>query len=97
MHWHKIRLSAQQISQGEAMRVQNLFNDLRFAAGGPKDMALFASRLRGHDFAELFFSPGSFPMAEPIVRTYGGESCEKPDRGEVDFLAGDQTAIKDLL
>lgn len=96
MPWYKISLTADQIASGEEMRIQDQFGALFLAAKGPRDMALFASKLSGAVAADLFFSPGSLKMAEPWIRSYHGEVCEKPVRGAVALLVGHQSALDDL-
>jgi hypothetical protein len=97
MPWYKVSLTAEQIANGEEMRIQDQFNVLFSAAGGPKDMALFASKLSGSNVADLFFSPDAIKVAEPLIRSYRGEICEKPDRRAVALLVGHQSALEELL
>jgi hypothetical protein len=97
MPWYKVSLTAEQIANGDEMRIQDQFDALFLAAGGPKDAALFSSKLDRSDIAHLFFSPGSVKFAEPLIRLCRGEICEKPDRSAVALLVGHQSALEELL
>ena len=95
MSWHKVSLTADQVVKSVEIKLQEQFNALFVAAGGPQDMAMFASSLESNGVV-IFFSPGSLPFAKPLIDTYGGTPSQKPDPKGVALLVG-HTDAKDRL
>ena len=57
------------------------------AAGFPSDMALFAGKQP--ELQDTYYFPRSSSRAEaPLVREYKAVSCERPRKGEVILIVG---------
>ena len=78
-------------------RIQDEFHTLFFAVKGPKDMALFTTKLSKMGNVELYISPGSLPIAQGLITKYSGAPCEKPDSEVAILLVGHQSEIHKLL
>lgn len=98
MTWHKVTMDDRQIGSLQQIRMMREFSDLVLrvadASGGDpgKDMVVFTSHYPepagDHDLYHHFFSPGCLPEAEPLIKMYGGEPCEKPSNENLAFLGG---------
>ncbi len=95
MSWHKVSLSVDQVNSGEEMNIQDRFTALFMVAKGPKEMALFSTKLELQGL-KMFFSPGSRPYAKGLIDQYNGEPCPTPPKEDVTLVSGHADA-KDLL
>ena len=90
MHWQKIALSSGRVADGEHMKIQSQFEKLFIALAGPKEMALFGSRMAVNDreFVTMYFSPKCFPNASGLTTPYSAVECSAPSEEDVALLVG---------
>jgi len=84
MRWYKVGMSASDVTNGSAMRLQNTFSDLFMRLGGPEEAGMFSglSVVRN----DYFFSPKAVRIASAIIAAYAGIECDAPKRSEVAML-----------
>ena len=81
MSWFKIILTKDQVKAGEIKKFQQKFRDALHEAGLPNEMGLFAGQPRGNGEYPFFLTPACATLAENLIASYSGVSCEKPKRG----------------
>ena len=97
MTWEKVTLTATQIAEQKAlMNIQDRFEQLFIAAGGPKEMALFGDKGYEKDTISVYFSPGCRTICEALIALHKAEACEAPAKEDVALLVGHSDAW-DLL
>jgi hypothetical protein len=69
--------------------IQDEFEKIWFAIGGPKDAALFGLRDIGNKVTEFYFNPAAAQIAPHLVATYAQECPDQNIRSLV-LLVGDQ-------
>ena len=90
MPWHKVQADL------AATNIQERFGDFFMSRGGPKGMALFCS---GDVVAPnvFYFSPGCSDYIKAFMQEIGCEPCDKPAKGSVVFLVGNDSDRDALL
>jgi len=83
MPWHQVRLSTQQVVDGEEGRILDLFADALVRARGDPDMAMFSSE-EGEDTV-LHFTPATDQLFLRMVRA---QPSERPPQNAT-FMAGE--------
>ena len=99
MSWHKITLTADQVSSGLMIKIQEEFSNLYIASLAPDGAALFSPSFpqgSSDELTEFYFSPASMPFARVLVARYSGVPCRKPLWGGITLLVGKQDSW-DLL
>jgi hypothetical protein len=93
--WYQLSIPVQRVVSCEHMRIQEAFEAIFLASGGPRDAALFSRRERGGDVT-LLFSPSASRLCAGLVAGYAGSACARPSRKGTSLLVGDANAF-DLL
>ena len=70
--------------------IQDEFEKVWFANGGPKDAALFGIHDIRHGQTEFYFNPGAARIATQLVTNYAQE-CPPQDVHSLVLLVGDQS------
>ncbi len=70
--------------------LQDEFEKIWFASGGPKDAALFGIHDIRHRKTEFYFNPAAVRIASQLVTNYAQE-CPPPDIQALVLLVGDQS------
>ena len=69
--------------------LQDEFQNIWAAGGGPVDAALFGLRDASNKLTELYFNPAAARLAPHLVATYAHE-CPEPNIRNLVLLSGDQ-------
>ncbi len=94
MNWYSITITKKMLLQGALHTFQEKYMRLRDAADFPSDMALFAGRQP--ELQDTYYFPRSSSQAElPLVSEYKAVACERPRKGEMILLVGNDKS--DLL
>lgn len=86
MPWHKVQ------ADPSTANIQKEFLASFMSFGGPKGMALFSS---GGNI--VYFSPRCSDYIKAFMEKIGCEPCDKPAKGSVVFLDGDDSDRDTLL
>jgi hypothetical protein len=93
--WYKVTISKQEIIEGKHLSLLQEFHALQMANHATKDAAMFTNP--GHDFPRYyFFSPGAVRIAQKLINTYGGVSCNAPLATDVNLTSGDTLQLKNI-
>jgi len=88
MPWHKVQADL------TATNIQKDFLAFFISFRGPKGMALFCSAVGPNVF---YFSPCCSDYIKAFMEKIGCEPCDKPAKGSVVFLDGDDSDRDALL
>jgi hypothetical protein len=95
VHWHRVQLTAGDISRGWHATILEQFETVFVAMRAPKDMAMFASDFT-HLAAYLYFSPATAVHADGFLRLVRAIPCKAPSE-PVTLLAGDLKTAEQIL
>jgi hypothetical protein len=87
VHWHRVQLTAADISRGWHATILEQFEIVFVAMRSPKDTAMFATDFT-HLVAYLYFSPATAMHAAGFLRLVRAIPCKAPSE-PVTLLAGD--------
>lgn len=90
MPWHKVQADL------TVTNIQEEFGDLYMSCGGPKGMALFCS-VDAVAPNVFYFSPRCSDYIKASTQKIGCEPCDKPAKGSVVFLVGEDSDRDALL
>jgi len=96
MSWYKVKLSAEEVASGKHQNLQDEFDILFLANGGPQDAAMFSDRLSNSEL-EVYFSPGARRLAKALIAKYSGVPCENPSGKKPALLVGHANAAGKLF
>jgi hypothetical protein len=80
--WYKVEFSPEEIVQGNASKLQEVFQNLFIGLGGPKDMGMF-TELGSNVY---FFSTGTATIGAILKRGYAAVECSPPKRSGLSML-----------
>lgn len=94
MPWYKVTLSKADIRAGKIGSLQDGFEALFIALGGPGNAGMFGGlELGGHKY---YFSPGAARIAGALIARYAGVECVPPKRSEVAILVADAGRLDEI-
>jgi len=94
--WYRVRLSADPAGARRQIEIQNIFERVYIAAGGPRDAAMYSTGLSGPNGFCAYFSPGTMDRFEPFLRQIGAEAAAMPT-DVMGFLVGHTETMRELL
>jgi len=85
--WYKVTLSDADIAASRHAELQNTFEVIFMANGGPKGAAMFVDldSTQGHDF---YFPPSAAKIARVLIQSFAGIQCPPPSLSSVGLLVG---------
>lgn len=96
MSWLKITMTAQETVERHHEALQDAFEEVFMATGGPKNAAMFGGVLLADEF-EYYFSPEAARIFQVQLSKFGANSCQAPFREDVSLLVGHSDARDQLL
>jgi len=90
MVWHHIRLTREEVEEGEVDVIRGVFMQLYFVRNAPSGMALLGEPEAGG--YSLYLTPPSIPHAQVIIRIYSAVPGEPPRARRLTLIAGDPAA-----
>lgn len=88
--WHSLPLGDGMTADEPSDEIRTAFRAAFASAGKPSDMAVFTRHESGRLHCEViaYFSPS----AAGVARLFEAESCQRPSRGGLGLLAGDESS-----
>ena len=95
MNWYKVTMSLHDIAEGKLIELHGKFANA-LNENAPQNMALFSSLPDTEGQRQLYFPPECVLQLQALIDSYGGSACDKPEKEQLDLLAGSAEAW-DLL
>lgn len=86
--WSKVTITESCVLGGKFHSLCRDFQRAFIAAGAPEAMALYAQTYVLEDSRDIYFSPGSLPYVEELVRMHQGIPCTAPRPTDVTMVYG---------
>lgn len=86
--WSKVTITESCVLGGTFHSLCRDFQRAFIAAGAPDSMALYAQTYVLEDSRDIYFSPGSYPYVEELIRLHNGTPCSAPRPTEVTMVYG---------
>ena len=86
--WYRIRLSWDEVENGEVSVIQGAFRACYVSGYGPRGMAMLGDVDEGRCY-DVYFTPASMPRARALVLAYSDVPVDPPRKRGLTLLAGD--------
>lgn len=95
MGWMKVTMTPEQVTSGEHIKLQDMFEEWFVTSGAPAGAAMYTKR-DGEEFY-YYFSPQSVSTIGPILKVWNATECERPSKEGISFLVGHAADRESLL